>query len=126
MPENEKAVNVHWLVGIAGTAEPQVVYAAYINRPEDWSTAEGVGAITGPVILKDANHKVVFRGSERDVQYVRRAQPGMALDRETGLWSPPAGEPVPAQPVMQAGMNSGYIPGAAGVPQVFTLNVPVA
>jgi hypothetical protein len=67
MPEASKdsqdLVNVRWLVGVAGRSTEVPVIAAYVHQhpavPED-----------SPVILKDAGHKVVFRGD--DVQYVRR------------------------------------------------------
>ena len=67
---------------------------------------------------------MVFQGAPEHVQYVRRAQPGMVVSRDTGLWSPPADEPAPVQPAVQVGMNTGYISAAAPVSQVLTLNVP--
>lgn len=125
MPENEKPVNTHWLIGIAGIADPLLVWAAYISHAEDWQKAEGAGAVTGPVILKDASHKIVFRGSEREVQYVRRVQPGMARNLETGGYKPPADEPEPYSPV-HVTMGPLTTAGAAPVPQTMYLNFPAA
>lgn len=117
MPENEKLVNTHWLVGIAGAAEPLVVWAAYIHQ----QTVHDIRSGALPVVLKDADHKIVFQGH---VQYVRRAQPGMALDRETGRYSPPAEGSATAQTIHYTAYTP--LPGAAGggPPQTFTVNLP--
>ena len=75
------------------------------------------------VLLKDADHKVVFQGTSEHVQYVRRAQPGMTLDRETGRYSPPTAESTPAQTIHYTAYTP--LPGAAGGAgaQTFTVNL---
>lgn len=100
MSDNEKPVNIHWLVGVPGRDDPLVVWAAYIYQP----TVQGSG---DPVVLKDANHKVVFQGH---AQYVVRYQAGIKQDAD-GRWSPPADE---AQPYSQITMPTSV---AAGAPQ---------
>lgn len=103
MPENEKPVNATWHVGIAGQREPLTVRAAYLHQPP--STVQGSAQ---PVVLKDADHKVVFHGAPEHVQYVRRADS--------------ASPPPPVTFGGPAGVSSslatywtGYLGGAAGV-----------
>ena len=124
MPENEKPVNTHWLVGIAGVADPLVVWAAYIYQPSAPTVhtipAQGAAA---PVVLKDADHKVVFQGASGHVQYVRRVQPGMARNAETGGYKPPADEPAPPVHVTMGPLTTS---GAAPLPQTMYLNFPAA
>lgn len=80
MPDNEKPVNATWHVGIAGQPEPLTVRAAYLHQPP--STVQGAAQ---PVVLKDADHKIVFHGAPEHVQYVRRADCTSSLPPVTPL-----------------------------------------
>jgi hypothetical protein len=66
MSDNEKLANIPWLIGIAGTETPLQVQAAYIYQGAMHNLQNG----ETPVILKDADHKIVFQGHSQHVQYV--------------------------------------------------------
>lgn len=132
MPENEKPVNIHWLVRVAGCDEELLVYAAYVQYHHATTVGATVHAIGGhsePLLatFKNADHKVVFESPAAAVVYVRRADvtdkvdrnasPGQLRDMKDGL-AEAAGEPAPAQPVVHVGMNTGY---AAGGVQTYTI-----
>lgn len=73
MPETEQLVNTTWLVGITGMTLPLRVQAAYIHQPHaSAATVMTLGSPlpAAPVVLKDADHKVVFQGNPEHVQYV--------------------------------------------------------
>ena len=93
MPENEKPVNIHWLVGVPGVAEPLVVWAAYVQTHHAanlTTTGYHQGADLIMTTLKDADHKIVFQAPAMALNYVRRDQPG--IKREGGKWTVPAGD----------------------------------
>jgi hypothetical protein len=139
MPENEKPVNIHWLVRVAGCDEELLVYAAYVQYNVAGSATATVHAIGGrdePFLatFKNADHKVVFQAPAAAVAYVRRADvtdkvdrnatPNQLRDMKDGLAAAAAGESTPAQTMFYTTNVAAGVPGAAGVPQVFTLNVP--
>ena len=86
MTENEKPVNTHWLVGVAGMDEEVLVYAAYVqHQPAISGTVQTFsgGTPVGPVmaVFKNAEHKIVFEAQAVAVTYVRRADVTGKVDR---------------------------------------------
>lgn len=127
-PENEKPVNVHWLVRVAGCDEELLVYAAYaVYHPAtDPASVHAIGEHREHLLatFKNADHKVVFQTPAAAVAYVRRADVTGKVDksatpnqfRELKDELSKAAEGLPAQPAVHITMNP-TTHGAAGVPQ---------
>ncbi len=135
MPEdNEKLANAHWLVRVAGCDEEVAVYAAYVQtnvatHGDTIHTLSG-GSDFQVTSLKNADHKIVFQAPAHAVVYVRRADVTGKVDRNAApaqirdLQAKLAGKPTPAQTMYYTTNVAAGVPGAAGLPQTFTVNVP--
>lgn len=136
MPENEKPVNIHWLVRVAGCDEELLVYAAYVQYHDaSVPTKTTLRTASDDVVLttfKNADHKVVFQALAAAVVYVRRADvtakvdrdapPGQIRDLKDGIVAA-AGESTPAQ-TLNIKIPTSVAAGAAGAPQTFNVAFP--
>lgn len=77
MPNDSTLANAYWEVGVTGRDKSLIVVAAYLYD-------SGVMSKDNPVVLKDANHKVVFHGLPHSVQFVRRWRGPVVTNRATG------------------------------------------
>ena len=136
MPEDEKLINTHWLLSVAGQEEEILVYAAYPVYHSAASTKQAASSVDAPALisLRDAAHKVVFQAPAMAVAYMRRADvtgkvdknasPNQVRDLKETLRE--ASEVHPLHPFTHITASPGVSVAAGGGGQTWTVNVPIA